>query len=667
MMKTLQPYNPTTLQPYNLRHLLFCILILFPTLVSGQTFNLNWIDRDAQTKASQLAEIRSFKSTPSAVGLEYDLKFHRLLFTVDPAIRWIQGSVASYFTWNDNDHSVMTFDLSDSLEITAIRYHGALIENFTRAHNVLTIPIPESPNTPHLDSIMVDYQGVPPETGFGSFSLGEHNNVPVLYTLSEPYGASDWWPCKQNLNDKIDSVLIQVTTPPEYSAAANGMLVGELLCEDKHVMQWSHHHPIAAYLIGIAVTNYAVYSDYVPLENDDSIQILNYVYPETLAETQSKTPGIIEPFQLYNQLFGLYPFADERYGHAQWNWGGGMEHQTMSFMGGFGHDLMVHELAHQWFGDYITCGSWQDIWLNEGFATYLTGLTYEHLLGGIYWEPFKRLSIKRVMHEPGGSVFCRDTSDVNRIFDARLSYSKGAMVLHMLRWEIGDEVFFEALREYLHDPALAHGYAVTHDLMVHCEAAADTSLTEFFADWIYGEGYPLYEINYYQDENGRLDLSLFQDQSDPSVDFFEMDVPVRVWGREAQGNQNVTYRLKHTYSGQVYHLDPGFTVDSVQFDPDRWICTADPVVISGVEDIPLKPAIRVYPNPSSGFIHIQYTGIPDPLHLTIYDLNGRVVKKVERVEAMDTINLSELTPGVYVIELHNGAVIKKQCITIQQR
>jgi len=447
---------------------LLALTFFFSTSIIAQTLDLSWIDEDAQSKARYL-DLRH-KATNTTVGNTYDLTFHRLLFTVDPAERYITGSVTSYFRHLSEPPHVLTFNMHDSLHLNAIRYHGELIEG-VHENNVLSITLPEAFAYGETDSIMVDYEGVPvtDTIGFGSFFTDVHgpDSIPVMYTLSEPYGSPYWWPCKHNLNDKIDSVHLVVTTPPEYLTASNGVLTECLECEDKRVMQWFHRHPIPAYLVAIAVTNYERYSEYVQLDNGDSLEILNYVYPEDLEDIKSKTPGLFEVFDIFNELFGLYPYADEKYGHAQWNQGGGMEHQTMSYMGSFGHDLMAHELAHQWFGDYVTCGSWQDIWLNEGFATYLTGLTYERMFNGIYWWQFKDLSTKRVVKEPGGSVFCPDTTVNDRIFSARLSYSKGAMVLHQLRWELGDEAFFGGINSYYN--AHANGYALTTDLQNHLD------------------------------------------------------------------------------------------------------------------------------------------------------------------------------------------------------
>src|SRR5690606_6891199 len=124
-------------------------------------------------------------------------------------------------------------------------------------------------------------------------------------------------------------------------------------------------------------TNYQVDVQYAPLSTD-SLLMLSYAYPEDFGMVSSAATSLLPKITLFDQLFGPYPFAAEKYGHAQFSWGGGMEHQTMSFMGSFHPEIMSHELAHQWFGDKVTCGSWAEIWLNEGFATYLSGLAYEH-------------------------------------------------------------------------------------------------------------------------------------------------------------------------------------------------------------------------------------------------------------------------------------------------
>jgi aminopeptidase N len=263
----------------------------------------------------------------------YDLKYHRLFWEVDPAVKYIKGEVTSYFMPTAEDFQQINFDFADNMIINEILYHGNTLSYVQSDHN-LQINLPGNIAMNVLDSITVSYEGTPTATsGFGSFERATHNNVPVLWTLSEPYGAKDWWPCKQDLTDKIDSIDVLVKTPSSYRVGSNGKLVDEIEEGAHTIYHWRHRYPIPAYLISIAVTNYAVFSDYVDLEDGNAIEILNYVYPENLNSAQDNLVNTVEIMELFNDLFGLYPFADEKYGHAQFNWGGGMEHQTMSSMG----------------------------------------------------------------------------------------------------------------------------------------------------------------------------------------------------------------------------------------------------------------------------------------------------------------------------------------------
>jgi aminopeptidase N len=357
-----------------------------------------------------------------------------------------------------------------------------------------------------------------------------------------------------SLNDKIDSIDVQVTTPLFYRAASNGILAAEIPKGDSTTtFHWRHRYPIVTYLIAIAVTEYEVFSDFVPVPDGPDIEVLNYVYAEDLDEAVNRLDATVGIMEFFNQRFGLYPFADEKYGHAQFGFGGDIEHQTMSFMGGFSHGLQAHELAHQWFGNKVTLGSWQDIWLNEGFATYLDGLTYEAGLYPTDWRSWLAGKIASVTSRPDGAVFVDDTTNVARIFSGRLSYNKGAMLLYMLRWKLGDDDFFQAVRNYVDDPALAFDFARTADLQRHLEAQSGQKLDEFFDDWFYGEGYPSYTVQW-KAGSDQVELTLFQQTSHPSVDFFEMPVPIRVSGH----GQDTLLRLDHTFSGQEFALDLPF-------------------------------------------------------------------------------------------------------------
>src|SRR5690606_18398292 len=297
---------------------------------------------------------------------------------------------------------------------------------------------------------------------------------------------------------------------------------------------WQHSYPIPAYLVAIAVTNYSVFTQTAGTAPNE-FPIINYYYPENFAAVPqlAQTLPIMD---LFESLFDTYPFANEKYGHAQCGFGGGMEHTTISFIGSFGRNLIAHETGHQWFGDKVTCGTWNDIWLNEGFATYLSGLVVEHLDGPEEFVDWKNGLINNITSQPGGSLYVPESqlNNVGRIFSSRLSYNKGAMVVEMLRWKLGDENFYQGLRNYLNDPALAYDFAVTADLQSHLEAVSGIDLDELFADWIYGERYPTYHITA-QNVGQQVQFTFDQVQSHPSVSFFEMPLPVRVFG--ANGEQ----------------------------------------------------------------------------------------------------------------------------------
>jgi aminopeptidase N len=501
-----------------------------------------------------------------------------------------------------------------------------------------------------LDSLQIYYQGVPPTgTGFGAFEKNEHKGVSVIWTLSEPYGAFEWFPCKQSLADKIDSIDIIVTSPEMYRTASNGVLVSDKVEDGLRTMHWKHRHPIATYLVAIAVTNYAVYSDWVDLEDGRKIEILNYVYPENLDTAKLKTPATVEFIELYNQIIGEYPFANEKYGHAQFGWGGGMEHQTMSFMFNFNYELIAHELAHQWFGDYITCGSWQDIWLNEGFATYLTGLVYENLQNGYWWPTWKKANLNRITSLTDGSVYVKDTTKVDDIFSSRLSYSKGAYLLHMLRWVLGDDNFFEGIKNYFNDPEIANGFAYTNDLVRNMENAGDTTLTEFFNDWYYGEGFPFYSAEFTPVDAGTLKITLSQTPSHQSVDFFEMPVPVRVYNLSK--TDSMDFRLVQTANNQEFFVEVDFNVAELKIDPDRWLISKTSQIV-GVYPNLKNNEISVFPNPFTEDFSIKLPADERIVSLQIFNTKGQVVKQFN--EDKTDFNLPEIENGMYILNVNTS-------------
>lgn len=584
-----------------------------------------------------------------------DLVYCRFHFWVDPAVRYIRGEVMTVF----KPSQLLTdlqFDFSTALSMDSILWHGQNL-GFTRDGDILTVNFP----TPLLDtdSLTFFYQGEPTSTGFGSFETNVHGNgTPVMWTLSEPYGAMEWMPCKQSLTDKIDSADIYITHPEAYRAASNGVLRSETVENGQKTAHWETRYPIAAYLVAIAVTNYQEFSTDVP-HPEGTTKIVNYVYPESVQSAQNSMTYLKLQMQLYNDLFGLYPFQKEKYGHAQFGWGGGMEHQTMSFMGSFGYELVAHEMAHQWFGDKVTCGSWEDIWLNEGFATYLSGLCYENLLPN-NWFQFKQGRINDVTSQPGGSVRVSDTTNVNRIFSGRLSYSKGAMVLHMLRWVSGDSAFFGGIRNYLADPNLAYSYAKTADLQAHIEATSGKNLQGFFADWFIGQGFPSYQITWSQNTDNQLFFNVKQSQSHPSVPYFELPLPLRLNGAQGQTQDIV---LNHISNGQNFQEQADFAVTSVEFDPDLWLISKDNSITKvavGTHDLAaLGFSLKIEPNPVTGGVlqAVATAPISGNVRFSVENMEGRMLfSSAENLisgENRLSFELAGLPAGPYFLRMKN--------------
>ncbi len=587
------------------------------------------------------AEKDTYKGKTGPTTLEtvadYDIKYYRCFWKVDPAIYYISGSVTSYFTPISASLDSIVFNLSDSLQVDSVIYHQSNLA-FNHNADLLSIPLPNTINS--LDSISIYYQGRPTSSGFGSFIQDVHDSiVPIIWTLSEPYGASDWWPCKNGLTDKADSIDIIIQTPSVYRAASNGLLVQEITTGSDKIYHWKHRYPIATYLICLAVTNYAQYSHFVPFDNTN-VEVLNYVYPEDSALAVTQTDRIVSVMQLFDTLFGIYPFKNEKYGHAQFNWGGGMEHQTMTFVSTFDHELIAHELAHHWFGDKLTCSSWEDIWLNEGFATYLSGLTYEHMFNGIYWKQFKKQRVEGICSQPDGSVKCTDTTSVNRIFSGRLSYAKGAMILHQLRWVIGDSAFFKALNNYLVDPNLAYNFTSTTQLKAHFEASSGQNLSWYFDDWYSGEGFPSYTLHWKQDGD-TLKLVVDQTQSHASVAYFELPIPILL----KNSTHDTLIRIANTFSGETYAIPVSFKVDSVFLNPNYDIISHNNIV-AGVEEMAQKSPYHIYPNPTTGVLYINGNKLIQ--NLAISDVYKNVLMKNSQSNKID---ISHLPSGTYFLSI----------------
>jgi len=324
----------------------------------------------------------------------------------------------------------------------------------------------------------------------------------------------------------------------------------------------------------------------------------------------------------------------------------------MSFMGSFSHGLIAHELAHQWFGNYVTCSGWQNIWLNEGFATYLEGLCVEHGLNPVYdsFEQWKRETTRSATYPEHGSVFVQDTSDVWNIFNSSLSYDKGAMVLHTIRKQIGDSAFFKAIKNYLKDPILINSYAQTADLRKHFEKTSGKDLNYLFNDWIFGKGYPVYTIYFSVHENNAVKINIEQTQTDPSVDFFELLLPLTIYGNK----KDTTIYLNNTEENQDFAIFPDFVPTRITFDENNDVITRGSAIYEISKKNIINP-VSVSPNPVKEILKINLQERIKIDEIIIFDRSGARVKQIDNFKKTDVIelNISDLKSGIYLVNINS--------------
>jgi aminopeptidase N len=556
----------------------------------------------------------------SRASTNFDIHHYRCEWNIDPANRYIRGKVTAAFRMTESaDHVI--FDLTDSLVVDSVVFRQSAIPFSRIGDNSLSVLFPQALDENTIDSLAIHYQGIPPSgPGFGSFANEQHAGTPIIWTLSQPYGSMEWWPCKNGLNDKTDSIDILITTPDRYTSVANGMLQAEQAGNGNRLTWWKHRYPIASYLVAMASTNYTVLNDTIQLANR-VLPLIQHAYPENATAFRNGVPLTRRTIRLFHNSFGEYPFLNERYGHTQFSWRGGMEHQTNSFMFNLSEGLVVHEAAHQWFGDKITCGSWSDIWLNEGFAVFLSNYSFERFYSYSQLLFNLKIQLDLITSKPDGSVFVYDTTSVDRIFDYRLTYLKSAWVLQMLRWQLGDSAFFTGVRSYLEDGQVKYGYARTKDLQRNLETAGGQDLDEFFNDWVYGEGYPSYDLTWTPIGNGWIQTRLSQTASHASVSFFEMPVPIRF----KNSSRDTVLIFDHRQNNQSAYLKLGFTPDSAFIDPElKLISAGNKVTRKDLE--PSATTIIVFPNPAPDKCYLMLKNFAtQDIALTLHNNLGQLL------------------------------------------
>jgi aminopeptidase N len=583
----------------------------------------------------------------------YDVKYYGLDISVQPWNTQIEGSLTLVAEIVEDQTRFLVLELLDQLTVTNVSVNGLPL-SYEHTDNIVVIDLGSEYSAGTLVSSQIFYHGEPTSSGFFNGIQSQDNGLgdPVLWTLSEPHNARQWFPCKQVLGDKADSVHIAITTPQGFVAASNGLLQNTtLLPDDKIRYEWKSNYPIAYYLISMAVANYQEYNFYAPLNNNsDSVLVQNFIYNqsgvlENNKEIIDKTAPMIS---LMSDLWGNYPFASEKYGHAMAPMGGAMEHQTISTMGYFGFDITAHELAHHWFGNNVTCATWNDIWINEGFASYGEFLSREFLLGIESANQWMVSAHNNVKSFPNGSVYVpkMELSDVFRIFNGRLSYKKGAAILHQLRFELNDDALFFTIMEDF-QTAFADSIATGDDFRRMIDLATESSWEWFFDQWYYGEGYPVYELKWWQ-ENNQLFIRSAQSTSANFPEFFKGTIEFKVITNETEE----TFRVFQNEVLQTFEFNVTGTVKEIVFDPRKFMLQNHTIWDSTeTGNIPVKK-INVYPNPVRDKLTIELPLAHQGGRFYLHDSRGRKISEFSETHN-NVLDFSALSEGLYFLTIES--------------
>jgi len=575
-----------------------------------------------------------------AVGEDYDAMYYKLNITVDHVAEVIGGNtIITGAALEDNFHTV-TVDFQDNMTIDSLKSTGQHLQ-YTRSNNILEIDLTDTLSAGESFFVNVFYHGTPEDQGWGSFGFDSHETGPIIWTLSEPFYARTWWPCKDDPSDKADSVDIWITCDSTLIATSEGTL-REVVNNGNGTTtyKWHESYPISTYLVSMAISNYVTFNDWYYTTGGDSMEVRYWVFPQDSADAEIDFSVTVPMIEVFVERFTIeYPFLAEKYAHSTIPWGGAMEHQTNTsygsslIRGNHRYDgVVAHELAHMWWGDLVTCWDFINIWLNEGFAVYSEAIWWEDQ-GGPEGLRDYMLGIDVTSGNFPGPIY--DPVD----FFNNTVYDKGGWACHMLRHIVGDSTYFEIMHQWGSLPAYAYASATTQDFHEVCENVSGRELDWFFDEWIYGENRPVYRYWWTKSEDqGDWTVQLHIDQVQTNADPFKMPIDIEL--EFVSGG--TTFVVWDSLASQDFFLDVSEEPVDLLFDPWAWILKRateiPPVVIDdnvpGGSTVPMVFSLsQNHPNPFNPSTTISYTVGADgeksggavPVKLRIFDARGRLV------------------------------------------
>lgn len=608
----------------------------------------------------------------------YDVKEYILDLNISNSSTEISGNVTINANVIANSLDTFVVELIDTILINQIYmvvdsiFIDGVLSSFQHYDDFVFAYLNSAIQQGDSFSVQIYYHGKGGASNFTNYNgiwISTHADITHTYTHSEPTWAKLWWPCKQILSDKPDSLTFYITTDSSNISGSNGILKSsEVLANGKVKYKWSTRHPIDFYLVSFVVGPYTNYNTYAQLPNSpDSVFLQNLLFPnsnyyQTHIKAIDKTKELIF---LFSDLLGEYPFKDEKYGYCVVGSPlSAMEHQTMCTIGYEAMDTtsahyysyyywyVAHEMAHQWFGDYVTCSEWNYIWVNEGFASYMEYVALQNLESqskADYWIQNAHNTVKAYLD---GSVYIPDSLATNEdvIFDYRLQYKKGASILHTLRYEINnDSLFFEVLRSYL--STYAYSVASSEDFMQIAEQVTGINLTDFFYQWYYGQGYPIFNIRWDQN-NDTVTIISDQTTSTSITPLFKTHFDIKL--NYASGDTII--RLFQNTNSESFKIHFPHTITSINFDPNYWLINVRDITTTTENKLNNPFFFQLFPNPARNNISIILNEEIDlqNCRFEIYDVKGKLIKSQRLTENKSNIDINNLKKGIYIIKIVNN-------------
>ena len=498
----------------------------------------------------------------------FDILSYDITMEIDEVSDFVSGSVIAIVEAEEVLTEII-YEL-EAMTVIDVQLNGSTA-NYNYDGSLIIIQL-GSINPGEQFTTIVEYSGNPIWNGLGMYFSNSH-----VFTISDPNASRYWWPCYDHPWDKAITDL-HITVRDDWLAASNGLRTSIVDNNDgTKTHNWEGSNPMATYLVSIVAQNYEELID-----SFEDIPIQNFVSPSMVpnaTEDFSNLPFMMETF---TDLFGEYPF--EKYGNAVTNFAtySAMEHQTMTTLGSQningnhgGEMVIAHELAHMWYGDCLTCLTWKDIWLSEGFATYSEALYMEAWQGFEAMVDYVYTSIQQYYLSWGGSSPQTVYDPPPNAYFTPATYEKPAAILHMLRLKTGDEIFFQILQTYFTE--YHNGNVITSDFQEVCENVSGMDLDQFFLQWIYQPGLPSMEYTYFTDLNIGVIKTYVETSSNTDTEFY-LDVPIHISFEPGyhdstlvQGTPNFPLECIRPISSPEVTL--------IECDPNNWVLTTSTTFI----------------------------------------------------------------------------------------